>query len=183
MNAAGDSRLAIESAEEVPESEPPQRLDLLIVREDGDWSPFGELDGAVRRAAGALARHPDCRLDAGMKASIVLASDGLVRRLNRAYRHRDCATNVLSFPYQKPAAGVRAEENYLGDVILAAQTTYSEAVERGIEPVAHLQHLVVHGLLHLIGSDHRDDAEAEAMEALETQILASIGVADPHAAI
>jgi len=183
MHAAGDNRLAIEGAEEAQESEPPQRLDLLIVREDGEGSPFGEVDAAVRRAAGALARHPECRLGAGRKASIVLASDTLVRRLNRAYRQRDCATNVLSFPYQKPAAGAVCEEDYLGDVILAAQTTYREAVERGIEPVAHLQHLVVHGLLHLIGCDHRDDAEAAAMEALETEILASIGIADPHAAM
>jgi probable rRNA maturation factor len=88
---------------------------------------------------------------------------------------------VLSFPYQRPAgAGEEGDEGYLGDVVLAAETVYSEALARGIAPGAHLQHLVVHGLLHLIGWDHRTEAEAEAMEALETAILAGICVADPH---
>ena len=70
---------------------------------------------------------------------------------------------------------------YLGDVVLAAETVVLEAAERGIAPTAHLQHLVVHGLLHLLGFDHDTDAEAERMEHLETEILATLGIANPYA--
>ena len=70
---------------------------------------------------------------------------------------------------------------YLGDVVLAAETVSREAAERGIAPTAHLQHLVVHGLLHLLGFDHATDAAAAEMEGLETELLGRIGVADPYA--
>jgi probable rRNA maturation factor len=70
----------------------------------------------------------------------------------------------------------------LGDVVLAAETIRREAAEQAIAPGHHLQHLVVHGLLHLLGYDHQTDVEAEEMEGLESEILASIGVADPYAA-
>jgi probable rRNA maturation factor len=102
-----------------------------------------------------------------------------VRRLNRTYRGKDAPTNVLSFPSRGPAPDDGA---YLGDVVLAAETVRQEAVELGIEPGHHLQHLVVHGLLHLLGHDHQADAAAEEMERLEVEILATIGVADPYAA-
>ena len=85
----------------------------------------------------------------------MLGSDALVRRLNRTYRGKDAPTNVLSFPFQTPP-GAAAEDDgaYLGDVVLAAETVRLEADERGIERRHHLQHLVVHGLLHLLGYDH-----------------------------
>jgi probable rRNA maturation factor len=153
------------------------------VREDGDWSAFGNIDGAVRQAAGALARSGRLDLPQRSEASVVLANDALVRRLNRTYRGKDQATNVLSFPFQRPpGAGVADDDAYLGDVVLAAETVGGEAAERGIEPGHHLQHLVVHGLLHLLGRDHQSDEEAEAMERLEAEILETIGVADPYAA-
>jgi probable rRNA maturation factor len=114
---------------------------------------------------------------------VVLASDAVVRRLNRTYRGKDRATNVLSFPFQRPpGAGPMEDGAYLGDVVLAAETVAGEAAERGIEPGHHLQHLVIHGLLHLLGRDHQTDAEAEAMERLEAEILGMIGIADPYAA-
>jgi probable rRNA maturation factor len=117
----------------------------------------------------------------GSEASVVLGSDALVRRLNRTYRGKDAATNVLSFPFQRPP-GAPEEGAYLGDVVLAAETVQLEADGRGIERKQHLQHLVVHGLLHLLGYDHDTDSEAEAMERLEVDILATIGVSDPYAA-
>jgi probable rRNA maturation factor len=196
MNVAGLGTVA--GCDAAQDGEPQQPLRIALVREDGDWSAFQDLEAAIDRAAGALARHPDCRQPAASQASVVLGSDALLARLNRAFRGKQGATNVLSFPYQRPAgqrpAGQRpasqrptgqrpaglGEEGYLGDVVLAAQTVHREAVERGIEPTAHLQHLVVHGLLHLLGRGHETDAEAEAMEALESAILAAVGVADPH---
>jgi probable rRNA maturation factor len=69
----------------------------------------------------------------------------------------------------------------LGDVVLAAETVRAESAERGIEPVDHLRHLVVHGVLHLVGWDHDTEAAAAEMEGLETELLAGIGVADPYA--
>jgi probable rRNA maturation factor len=158
--------------------DPEQLLHVVLVHEEGDWSAFADAHSAVVRAAAALAAHPQCRLPGPREASVVLGSDDLLARLNRSYRGRHEATNVLSFPYRKPATG--GEEGYLGDVVLAADTICREASARGIAPTAHLQHLVVHGLLHLLGRDHENDAEAEAMEALESAILAAVGVADPH---
>jgi probable rRNA maturation factor len=152
------------------------------VREDGDWSGFGVIEEAVRQAADALARHRRVPIEPGSEASVVLGSDALVRRLNLTYRGKDAATNVLSFPFQRPPGAGPEVGADLGDVVLAAETVRLEAEERGIEPRHHLQHLVIHGLLHLLGYDHQTDAAAEEMEALEADILATIGVADPHTA-
>ena len=162
--------------------EPIEALRVSVVVQDGEWGDVARLQRAIRRAAAALARHPDCRVPPAAEASVVLGSDALLARLNFAYRGRTGATNVLSFAYQRPAGVGVEDEGYLGDVVLAAETLHREARARGIALQAHLQHLVVHGLLHLLGRDHANDAEAEAMEALETTILAAVGVADPHRA-
>ena len=112
----------------------------------------------------------------------MLGSDALVRRLNRTYRGKDAPTNVLSFPFQRPpGAGPRTAPIW-ATWCWRPRRSRLEADERGIEPRHHLQHLVVHGLLHLLGYDHQTDTEAEEMERLETDILATIGVADPYAA-
>jgi probable rRNA maturation factor len=181
MSPPGDSSLVALPAETPAEPEPPERLSVALVREDGDWVGFGALDDVVREAVGALARHPQLFLSPGSEASVVLGSDALVRRLNRDYRGKDAATNVLSFPFQRPPGVGSDDDAYLGDVVLAAETVGREATERGIEPRHHLQHLVVHGLLHLLGRDHQTDTEAEEMERLEVEILKAIGVADPYA--
>src|SRR6185503_225079 len=178
MSLPGDSA----SLSSPADSEPPERLTLTIVEEDGDWSGFGSLEEAIREAAAALARHRRFQPTRGSEASVVLGSDALVRRLNRTYRGKDAPTNVLSFPSQKLPGAASDDGAYLGDVVLAAETVRQEAIELGIEPGHHLQHLVVHGLLHLLGYDHQADAAAEEMERLEAEILATIGVADPYAA-
>jgi probable rRNA maturation factor len=182
MSPPGGSSPAALPAETPAEPEPPERLSVVLVREDGDWGGFGPLDDAVCQAAGAIARDPHLALPGASEASIVLGSDALVRRLNLAYRGKDAATNVLSFPFQPPPGAEAGCDAYLGDVVLAAETVLREAVERGIEPRHHLQHLVIHGLLHLLGRDHQTDGEAEAMERLEVELLEAIGVADPYAA-
>jgi probable rRNA maturation factor len=179
---AGDGPPASLPADVPAEPEPPDRLSVTLVREDGDWSGFGALEVAVRQAAGALARHGRVPIEQDSEASVVLGSDALVRRLNRTYRGKDAATNVLSFPFQRPPGAGPEDAAYLGDVVLAAEIVRLEARERGIEPRHHLQHLVVHGLLHLLGYDHQTDTAAEEMERLEADILATIGVCDPHAA-
>jgi probable rRNA maturation factor len=182
MRVAGDSPPAPLPADVAAEPEPPGRLSVTLAEEDGDWSGFGALDVAIRQAAAALARYGQLSVAPGSEASVVLGSDALVRRLNRTYRGKDAATNVLSFPFQPPPGAGPEDGPYLGDVVLAAETVRWEADERGIERKHHLQHLVVHGLLHLLGYDHDTDSEAEAMERLEVDILATIGVSDPYAA-
>jgi probable rRNA maturation factor len=106
---------------------------------------------------------------------ILLTDDDAVRELNARFRGKDRPTNVLSFPAPESAAP------HLGDVVLAFGVCAAEAEFQSKTLADHLSHLVVHGVLHLLGRDHEDDAEAEAMEAEEREILAELGVVDPYA--
>lgn len=110
--------------------------------------------------------------------SVVLSDDARVRELNRAYRRKDKPTNVLSFP-----GGATRPDGValLGDVVLAFETCAAEAKAQGKTLRAHLTHLVVHGVLHLLGHDHMRVREAARMEDLERAVLARLGVADPYA--
>ena len=99
------------------------------------------------------------------------------RALNRHYRGKDYATNVLSFPADLPEG---VELPILGDIVLCAPVVAREAREQGKALNAHYAHLTVHGVLHLLGFDHEDEREAEAMELLERQILAGLGIDDPY---
>lgn len=101
------------------------------------------------------------------------------RALNRHYRGKDYATNVLSFPAELPP-GVQLELPILGDLVLCAPVVAREAREQGKPLAHHYAHLTVHGVLHLLGFDHIDAREAEAMELLERQILAELGIGDPY---
>lgn len=101
--------------------------------------------------------------------------------LNRDYRGRDYATNVLTFTYDEDMPDVPGLP-LLGDLVFCHPVVVREAAEQGLALEAHYAHLVVHGALHLQGYDHEEDAEAEAMEALETRILQGLGYADPYAA-
>jgi probable rRNA maturation factor len=99
--------------------------------------------------------------------------------LNLQYRGRDYATNVLSFPVELPPG---VDLPLIGDLVICAPVVAREAAEQGKKPADHWAHLTVHGTLHLLGYDHIDEAEAETMEALETKILAGLGIADPYIA-
>lgn len=109
--------------------------------------------------------------------SVLLGDDAGVAALNAQFRGKSGPTNVLSFP---PASGECAQ-GFLGDIALAAETIEAEAEFQGKRFEIHAAHLAVHGFLHLLGYDHRDPAEAEAMEARERAILASLGIEDPYA--
>jgi probable rRNA maturation factor len=100
------------------------------------------------------------------------------RALNRDFRGKDYPTNVLSFPVELPPG---MSSPLIGDLAICAPVVLREAVEQGKPPRDHWAHLTIHGVLHLLGYDHLEDAEAEAMEALEIRILASLGIADPYA--
>jgi probable rRNA maturation factor len=132
--------------------------------------------GPLRRAAQAAWRNPG---SAQITLRLVDHEEG--RRLNRAFRGKPAATNVLSFPAPAPAtAGVHTNA-YLGDIVLCAPVLAAEAREQGKSLRAHFAHMVVHGMLHLQGMDHLKPTEAEAMEMIEREILAGLGYADPYA--
>ncbi len=104
------------------------------------------------------------------------------RELNRRYRGRDRATNVLSFPFEAPAGiGVPPAPAHLGDLVICAPVVAAEAAAQGKEPEAHWAHMLVHGVLHLAGYDHVDEAGAQVMEGEERRILAAWGFPDPYA--
>lgn len=102
--------------------------------------------------------------------------------LNRDYRGKDYPTNVLSFPFENPPGLLELEEAlpYLGDLIICAPVVAREAAEQHKPIIAHWAHMIVHGCLHLQGYDHMNDAEAEEMEALETEILTGLGFDSPY---
>jgi probable rRNA maturation factor len=135
---------------------------------------------ARRAAAAALTTaEPDLPLDRA-ELSLVLASDAFVRELNRDYRGKDAPTNVLSFPALGPYDPITGGELVLGDVVLALETCRREAEAQDKRLADHLSHLVVHGVLHLLGYDHVEKADAREMEALEVKILAGLGIANPY---
>jgi probable rRNA maturation factor len=147
--------------------------------------PAGEWDRLAERAAGAAAGVEPPLANARLEVSLLFTSDAEVHRLNREWRQRDQATNVLSFPMLDRddlfALGQDGPPEMLGDIALAYETCAREAAEKRISLAHHAAHLIVHGLLHLAGRDHAiSDAQAEEMEALEIAALAKLGIADPY---
>ena len=151
---------------------------------DQDWDAL-----AQRAATAAIERTPHGELltsAATVEISFRLASDDEVHTLNKQYRQKDKPTNVLSFPMVQADLLETITQNsddgevLLGDIILAHGVCVAEAAERGISVEDHAMHLMVHGTLHLLGYDHMGDDEAEAMEEIERQALATLGIADPY---
>ena len=130
---------------------------------------------SFRRWVAAALRGARRRKPAELAIRIVDADEG--RALNRDYRGKDYPTNVLSFPAGLPP-GLRLP--LIGDLAICAPVVLREAGEQGKPARDHWAHLTVHGVLHLLGYDHIDHRDADAMEALETRILASLGIADPY---
>ncbi|MBT5769755.1 MAG: rRNA maturation RNase YbeY [Rhodospirillaceae bacterium] len=155
-----------------------------------DWRATDlDLDDIVTTAARAALVGADVSITAGVELGVRLTDDAEIRTLNRDWRDRDAATNVLAFalndspaiPVGEPAIPVG--ENgvvMLGDVVVAYETSAGEAVEQNKSLTHHLSHLVVHGTLHLLGFDHEREDEAEIMEALERVVLHRIGIPDPY---
>lgn len=143
---------------------------------------------ASRAASVALAASPHAGLatsPATVEISVRLTSDEEVQTLNRQYRHQDKPTNVLSFPMVQPDLldGLTNSDDgeiLLGDIVLAYETCAREAEERHVSLADHAAHLIVHGVLHLLGHDHMNDAEADAMEAIERAAMAAMGLHDPY---
>lgn len=150
-----------------------------VTVEAGAWrAAVAEPELLCRRVVGAaLAREAG---SGPVEVGVLLADDARVRGLNRGWRGKDAPTNVLAFPAEGHAPPGGAAPALLGDVVVALETARGEAEAEGKPLADHLAHLLVHGTLHLLGFDHGADAEADAMEAREAEILAGLGVADPH---
>ena len=117
---------------------------------------------------------------AAAEVSVRVVDADEMRALNREYRDKDKPTNVLSFPADRIIGMPAGEPVLLGDIVVCASVVHTEAAEQGKSDTDHWAHMLVHGTLHLLGFDHVLDEEAAAMEALETRILASQGIADPY---
>jgi probable rRNA maturation factor len=155
-------------------------LELDIAVHDEAWGKLcPQAEALAENAARAALAAASAAGEAPLGLALVLTDDAEQRCLNRRYRGVDNPTNVLSFPLADgvPPPGAPL---VLGDVVLALETVAREAAEQQKPFAAHLQHLVVHGVLHLLGFDHENDTEAAKMEALEVEILQRLGVPDPY---
>lgn len=144
----------------------------VLVEEQGWRLAIGDVDSLVRRCWSA-ARGREPALSGAV--TVLFADDETVRDLNRRFRGFDKPTNVLSFPSGEAAP------DFLGDVALAFGVASREAADSGASLEAYAAHLIVHGLLHLVGYDHIADADAAVMERLESDILDGLGVYNPYA--
>jgi probable rRNA maturation factor len=145
----------------------------------GDWDARTDWPALARSAVHAALAHSRHAGLGDSEVSVKFTSDEEVRGLNAAWRGKDSATNVLSFPMADP--GDIAAAQLLGDVVLAYGVCAAEAARKAVSIETHAAHLVVHGTLHLLGYDHEtSDAEADEMEDAERRALASIGIADPY---
>lgn len=162
--------------------------EISISADCPDWSAAVPDAAARVEAAARAALAAACPALGAAELSVLLADDGMLHELNRTWRGKDAPTNVLSFPATETAEGETPRPEFagaplaLGDVALAFETCRREAAADGKPLADHLTHLVVHGVLHLVGYDHEEEAAAERMEALETRILAGLGVPDPYGA-
>lgn len=161
-------------------------IDVAVINEGwGDTVDWDDL--AARAVEATIARTPFqslCATLVPVEIAIRLTSDDAVRILNRDYRGKDAPTNVLSFPMMGaadfPDVSAGGQDVMLGDVVLAQGVCEAEASARGIAIDAHVTHLIIHGVLHLLGFDHIEDDEAGAMENVERAVLQNLGLHDPY---
>jgi probable rRNA maturation factor len=158
--------------------------------EDARWEVFG-LGPLAERAGRAALAGLDLPVD-GFEIGLMGCDDARIAVLNAGFRGKPAPTNVLSWPSdergavrpggtpERPVPGAADDPESLGDIAIAYDTCLAEAAAAGKPLADHVTHLVVHGVLHLLGYDHIDDADAAVMEALEVRILASLGVSDPY---
>ncbi len=150
-------------------------LKIDIVVESGDWAALPDVEGLTRAAVEACVAVSGADVGDNEELSLLLCDDARIRELNRDFRGLDKPTNVLSFP-----AATSPGQTVLGDIAIAQETIAREAIKERKSLSDHYTHMVVHGLLHILGYDHEADDEAEEMEALERGILDRLGIADPY---
>nr|WP_306264397.1 rRNA maturation RNase YbeY [Pararhizobium sp. IMCC3301] len=163
-----------------PEPEPGQ-FRLNCVAGDPRWQDVPDPAGLCARVAQAC--QPVINYSGALEATVLLTDDAQVQDLNARFRNQDKPTNVLSFANEDEQPDADSGALYLGDIAISYDTVLREADETGKSLQDHLTHLIVHGVLHLAGFDHEDDAEAEDMEGQEVEILLGLGIVDPYMAV
>jgi probable rRNA maturation factor len=163
-------------------SEALQILSPVFAIEADGWPPEPVLERLVARALRAAEAQTGMSAEHPSEVSFLFTDDVTIQGINYEWRSMNKPTNVLSFPAFPLRPGM-APKPLLGDIILALETVQREAAAEDKTFENHLSHLVVHGLLHLLGYDHETDDEADEMEGLEVKILASLAIADPYALI
>jgi probable rRNA maturation factor len=153
-------------------------IDISV--ESAGWPPEEELRALAERAVEAAITELKLKPPAGCELSLLFTDDARMQVLNRDWRGKDKPTNVLSFPAFKVKPGGKVPP-MLGDIAIARETVEREARDEQKPFADHLSHMVVHGLLHLLGHDHEVDEEAERMEDAERRILARLAIPDPYA--
>jgi probable rRNA maturation factor len=157
-------------------------FEISIDVQDDQWLNFiPEPVVFTRRVLGAVETFLQRDTFNAAEVSVVFASDDFVRDLNQSHRGKDTPTNVLSFPLSPEPPPESTTPYLLGDIVLARETVEREAEEQGKTPMDHATHLLVHGMLHLIGYDHDTDEDAVEMETLETKMLHTLAIPDPYA--
>ena len=157
--------------------------EIEISLRDSAWSTALPDAAAVARRAAAAALKAEVNLPGRVELSVVLADDAFVRTLNRDYRGQDHATDVLSFPvHERPCLDPPPGEMplMLGDVVLARETVQRDSASAGVGLADRVSHLVVHGVLHLLGHDHDEPDAERRMRALESRTLLALGLCDPY---
>jgi probable rRNA maturation factor len=154
-------------------------MNVSIDVDDAAWNAIPDLEALTRAAAAATFKAAGRAAD-DCETAILFTGDARVAELNGQWRGKPYATNVLSFPAPRDQPLPLGEPRPLGDIVLAAGVAAREAAEQGKPLKDHTAHLIIHGLLHLLGYDHGEDAAAAAMEGLERQILKGLGFPDPY---
>lgn len=147
---------------------------------DSRWETIERLQEVAARAACGVFQQVDAARQGSAEISLVFTNDIHICSLNEEYRGKPSATNVLSFPALPPDSEACNHQLLLGDVVLSFETITNEAQDQGKDFENHLCHLIIHGVLHLLGYDHEIDADAEKMERIEISALAQLGVANPY---
>jgi len=162
-----------------PAEPPPGGPTLAVRMQSRRWHAVEDLKPRIGAAIDAALALAPVKPSPGAELSLLLTDDKRIRIVNRDWRGFDKATNVLSFPAAPPER--IASSPVIGDIVLAFETIVREAEVEEKSFGDHLSHLVIHGLLHLVGEDHETEEQAQRMEALETAALARLGIADPYA--
>jgi probable rRNA maturation factor len=154
-------------------------MTISIEVEDEAWRVVPDLEDLTQAAVAAAFAGAGVNA-AGTEIAVLFTDDDAIAQLNAEWRGKSYATNVLSFPAPSDMIVPEGEDRPLGDLVLASGVVTREAAEQGKRLKDHATHLIVHGVLHLLGHDHDDDLEADRMEHLETRILKGLGISDPY---
>lgn len=158
----------------------PPNISIDIAVEAGDWAAVVADYEALCHSVLTATIEAAVQLDGPVEVSVLLSDDVAIQALNRDWRGKDKPTNVLSFPASDNDGPVTGAPEMLGDIAVAFETTAREAAEQDKTFADHLSHLLVHGMLHLLGFDHETDMQADEMEPLEIEILAGLGIDSPY---